>query len=101
MLCEHLSIRRVPFGVVLSRLLFGDRLADASSLPTGIVPLQPLANGKVALGPSQLTGGLRPALVLMFYAPRRPSARFPHQRRKKRREMDDGLAEGGPQRSSE
>ncbi|KAL0610200.1 Protein lin-37-like protein [Plecturocebus cupreus] len=32
---------------------------------------------------------------------KRPSARFPHQRRKKRREMDDGLAEGGPQRSSE
>ncbi|XP_023618112.1 protein lin-37 homolog isoform X10 [Myotis lucifugus] len=30
----------------------------------------------------------------------RPSARFPHQRRKKRREMDDGLAEGGPQRSN-
>lgn len=25
---------------------------------------------------------------------KRPSARFPHQRRKKRREMDDGLAEG-------
>lgn len=31
---------------------------------------------------------------------KRPSARFPHQRRKKRREMDDGLAEGGPQRSN-
>ncbi|XP_073913063.1 protein lin-37 homolog isoform X2 [Castor canadensis] len=30
----------------------------------------------------------------------KPSARFPHQRRKKRREMDDGLAEGGPQRSN-
>ncbi|ELV09375.1 Protein lin-37 like protein [Tupaia chinensis] len=31
---------------------------------------------------------------------KRPSARFPHQRRKKRREMDEGLAEGGPQRSN-
>ncbi|XP_037675628.1 protein lin-37 homolog isoform X11 [Choloepus didactylus] len=31
---------------------------------------------------------------------KRPSARFPHQRRKKRREMDDGLAEGGLQRSN-
>ncbi|KAF6288359.1 lin-37 DREAM MuvB core complex component [Rhinolophus ferrumequinum] len=31
---------------------------------------------------------------------KRPSARFPHQRRKKRREMDDGLAEGGPQRTN-
>ncbi|XP_051018769.1 protein lin-37 homolog [Acomys russatus] len=31
---------------------------------------------------------------------KRPSARFPHQRRKRRREMDDGLAEGGPQRSN-
>ncbi|XP_057568544.1 protein lin-37 homolog isoform X3 [Hippopotamus amphibius kiboko] len=31
---------------------------------------------------------------------KRPSARFPHQRRKKRREMDEGLTEGGPQRSN-
>ncbi|XP_045148968.1 protein lin-37 homolog isoform X2 [Echinops telfairi] len=30
----------------------------------------------------------------------KPSTRFPHQRRKKRREMDDGLAEGGPPRSN-
>ncbi|XP_043847043.1 protein lin-37 homolog isoform X2 [Dromiciops gliroides] len=28
----------------------------------------------------------------------RPSARFPHHRRKKRKEMEDGLAEGGQQR---
>ncbi|XP_051844910.1 protein lin-37 homolog isoform X4 [Antechinus flavipes] len=31
-------------------------------------------------------------------AGKRPSARFPHHRRKKRKEMEDGLAEGGQQR---
>ncbi|XP_056681307.1 protein lin-37 homolog isoform X2 [Monodelphis domestica] len=31
-------------------------------------------------------------------AGKRPSARFPHHRRKKRKEMEDGLSEGGQQR---
>ncbi|XP_061453061.1 protein lin-37 homolog isoform X2 [Rhineura floridana] len=31
---------------------------------------------------------------------KRPSSRFPHQRRKKRKEMDDGLAEGGQQKQN-
>ena len=74
--------------------------ADTLSLPTGTAPSRPLANGKGA-GAQPAERPPDPALVLIFSLPHRPSARFPHQRRKKRREMDDGLAEGGPQRSCE
>ncbi|XP_013853782.1 protein lin-37 homolog isoform X2 [Sus scrofa] len=66
---------------------------------TRTAPSRPLANGKGA-GAQPAERPPDPALVLIFSLPHRPSARFPHQRRKKRREMDDGLAEGGPQRSN-
>lgn len=41
-----------PLGV-LSKHLFNGQLADVLSLPTGIAPLQPLANGKVAGVPAR------------------------------------------------
>ncbi|XP_060041751.1 protein lin-37 homolog isoform X1 [Erinaceus europaeus] len=67
---------------------------------TRTVPSRPLANGKVP-GPPASQPGLHPLPWSQHSpSPRRPSARFPHQRRKKRREMDDGLTEGGPQRSN-
>lgn len=49
---EHLRIPKGALWVVLSRHLFEGQPADTLSLPTGIVLLQPLANGKVAGAPA-------------------------------------------------
>lgn len=103
----HVSISdwiSVSLGCTLGsfeQALFKGQTADTLSLPTGIAPSWPLVNGKRQGPQPSEKRSLDSTLVLRFSNPHRPSARFPHQRRKKRREMDDGLAEGGPQRSSE